>query len=208
MYSRKKYKLLLLIGIVTLVLGTTGCSKQQSATLNNRMKTQDTATTTVSNDTGEATKGTSESGTLTNGTSDASDKSGYHCDIEKDKKNFDGHVDIVVGNNLYTTQINDWYMNFNQYVGKTVEIEGYYIDDYAPYTFIGRYGPTCPYCNGGYVSFEFYTQEDLSLLKSAKDWINVKGILRQGEDTSGIFYYIEVLSFVKMDKVGMDTVTN
>jgi len=156
----------------------------------------------------DSTKDTSESGTPPNGTLSVLDKAGYLCNIEKDKKDFDGHVNIVVGNNLYTTQINDWYTNFDQYEGKTVEIEGYYIDDYAPYTFVGRYGPTCPYCNGGYVSFEFYTLDDLSVLKSGKDWISVKGILRQGEDTSGIFYYIEVLSFVKMEKVGMDTVTN
>ena len=145
---------------------------------------------------------------LSHGNPDASGRVGYPCDIETDKKNFDGNVDIVVEDNLYTTQINDWYTNFDQYEGKTVEIEGYYIDDYAPYTFVGRYGPTCPYCNGGYVSFEFYTQDDLSELKSVQDWIRVKGILRQGEDTNGVFYYIEVPSIEKMDKVGKDTVTN
>ena len=207
MNKKKEYMRLLFIGMLTLVLGITGCSKQQSATLNNRMKTQVTKANVI-NETADSTNNTSESGTTAIETSAALEKVGYLCDIEKDKKNFDGHVDIVVGNNLYTTQINDWYMNFNQYVGKTVEIEGYYIDDYAPYTFIGRYGPTCPYCNGGYVSFEFYTQDDLSGLKSGKDWINVKGILRQWEDTNGIFYYIEALSLVEMDKVGLDTVTN
>ena len=207
MNSRKENLLLLCIGIVILVLGTTGCSKQQSATLNNKMKTQATTANAI-NETVDSTKNTSESGTTTIGTTATLEKVGYLCDIEKDKKSFNGQANIVVGDNFYTTQINDWYTNFDQYVGKTVEIEGYYIDDYAPYTFIGRYGPTCPYCNGGYVSFEFYTQEDLSLLKSAKDWINVKGILRQGEDTNGIFYYIEALSLVEMDKVGLDTVTN
>lgn len=142
------------------------------------------------------------------GAADATGRVGYHCDIKADKENFDGKVDIVVGDKLYTTQINDWYENFDEYEGKTVEIEGYYIDDYAPYTFVGRYGPSCPYCNGGYVSFEFYTQDDLSELKSVKDWIKVTGILRQGEDSNGVFNYIEVLSIDKMDKVGKDTVTN
>lgn len=97
---------------------------------------------------------------------------------------------------------------YHQYEGKTVEIEGYYINNYAPYTMVGRYGPSCPYCNGGYVSFEFYTQDDLSELKSVQDWIKVIGILRQGEDKNGVFKYIEVLSLEKMDKVGMSTVTN
>lgn len=137
------------------------------------------------------------------------DNSIYDCDIEVDQENFNGETDIVVGDNLYATQINDWYMNFDQYEGKVVEIEGYYINDFAPYDFIGRYGPSCPYCQGGYVSFEFVTKEDLSEYKSGKDWIKIIGILREGFDKeSGPFYYIEVLQLEKMAKVGKETVTN
>ena len=142
------------------------------------------------------------------GEPDAAGRVGYHCDIEADKKDFDGTVDIVVGDNLYATQINDWYENFDQYEGKSVEIEGFCINEYPPYTFVGRYGPSCPYCNGGFVSFEFYTKDDMSGLKPEKDWIKVKGILRQGKDQTGTFYYIEVLSWEKMDQAGKDTVTN
>ncbi|MBC3888216.1 energy transducer TonB [Acetobacterium paludosum] len=182
------------ICILVLALGISGCSKQQSATSNNKTSSQKEAT--------------ESSETKDYGTPDALGRVGYHCDIEADKKNFNGKVDIVVGDNLYTTQINDWYTNFDQYEGKTVEIEGYYINKYAPCTFVGRYGPSCPYCNGGYVSFEFYTQEDLSDLKPVQDWIKVIGILRQGEDKTGVFKYIEVLSLEKMDEVGMSTVTN
>jgi uncharacterized membrane protein YcgQ (UPF0703/DUF1980 family) len=244
MNKRKEYTLFIIICILAFAFGITGCGKQQSAALNNKMKPKesvsieptteasspeisesaaqaeddpeyqafmDSITQAASQDStqdGTQSEETPSSETKDFGTPDASGRVGYPCDIETDKKNFDGNVDIVVGDNLYTTQINDWYTNFDQYKGKTVEIEGYYIDDYAPYTFVGRFGPTCPYCNGGYVSFEFYTQEDLSELKSVEDWIKVKGILRQGEDTNGIFYYIEVLSLEKMDKVGKDTVTN
>ncbi len=136
-------------------------------------------------------------------------KADYTCDIEADKKTFDSdNIDIVVGNNYYATQINDWYMNFDQYDGKSVEIEGYYIDEFAPYLFIGRYGPVCPYCQGGYVSFEIFTDEDLSKLQNAKDWIKVKGILRSDTDDTGNFCYIEVMSVEKMDEVGVDTVSN
>jgi len=137
------------------------------------------------------------------------DTATYDCDIEADKKAYSGTPDIVVGDIYFATQINDWYMNFDQYEGQTVEIEGYYIGDYKPYDFVGRKGPTCPYCQGGYVSFEILSNEDLTQYKSAQDWIKVTGILRQGNDTkSGLFYYIEVLKIEKMDKVGKDTVTN
>lgn len=133
----------------------------------------------------------------------------YDCDIKADQLGFDGDTDIVVGDNLYATQINDWYMNFDQYEGKVVEIEGYYINDFAPYDFIGRYGPSCPYCQGGYVSFEFVSNEDLSGYESGKDWIKITGILREGFDKElGTFYYIEVLQLEKMAKVGKETVTD
>lgn len=133
----------------------------------------------------------------------------YDCDIKADQKNYSGKTDIVVGDNMYSTQINDWYMNFEQYEGKVVEIEGYYINDFAPYDFIGRYGPDCPYCQGGYVSFEFITNEDLSGYESVKDWVKITGILREGFDREfGPFYYIEVLQLEKMSEVGKDTVTN
>lgn len=133
----------------------------------------------------------------------------YNCDIEKDRETFDAeNIDITVGDNYYSTQINDWYMNYNQYKGKTVEIEGYYIADYLPYLFVGRFGPTCPYCQGAYVCFEFYTKQDLSELISGKDWIKVKGILREDEDGNGKFCYIEAMSVEKMDEVGLDTITN
>jgi uncharacterized membrane protein YcgQ (UPF0703/DUF1980 family) len=237
MIKRKGY-LILLIMLLVIISGVSGCSKRLSATQNGRMNAAasdsdnagDNAAPEEQSDTSEdalaeddpeyqafldskaqdASQEAAEDsgGEKDFGTPDAAGRVGYNFDIEEDKKAFDGEADIVVGDNLYTTQINDWYTNFDQYEGKTVEIEGYYINDYAPYTFVGRYGPSCPFCNGGYVSFEFYTQDDLSALKSVQDWIKIKGILRQGEDSSGIFYYIEVLSLEKMDEVGKDTVTN
>lgn len=236
--NRKKSIFILLIALLVVAAGSSGCSKRLSATQNSRMKpadsvsdnTQDSFVLEKPAEPSEAalpaddpeyqafldskSQDTSQTPQVTDsaqkdfGPPDAAGRVGYQCNIEEDKKDFSGKTDIVVGDNLYTTQINDWYTNFDQYEGKSVEIEGYYIDDFVPYTFIGRYGPSCPYCNGGYVSFEFYTQEDLSAFVSLQDWIKVKGILRQGEDSSGVFYYIEVLSLEKMDKVGKDTVTN
>lgn len=138
----------------------------------------------------------------------------YPYDIEADKAAVDiSNPDIVVGDNLYATQINDWYINFEDYDGKTVEIEGYYVD-IGGYSFVGRKGPSCPYCSGGYVSFEFSTDEDLSVWTSESSWIRVTGILREGAMYPGAgqdpypFYYIEALRAEEMDAVGVDTVTN
>lgn len=138
----------------------------------------------------------------------------YPYDIAADRAKFDdSKMDIVVGDNLYMTQINDWYMNFQDYDGKSVEIEGYYMA-FDKYTFVGRKGPTCPYCTGGYVNFEFQTDEDLSSFVSESTWVRITGILRQGTmypgsgQASESFYYIEAMKIEKMDEVGMDTITN
>lgn len=138
----------------------------------------------------------------------------YSYDIAADKQTVDiSQVDITVGDHLYMTQINDWYVNFDDYADKTVEIEGYYLDFGNGYTFVGRNGPSCPYCTGGFVDFEFETDEDVSDWESEKTWIRVKGILRRGktyysDGSETVFYYIEALDLQKMDKVGIDTVVD
>ena len=139
----------------------------------------------------------------------------YPYDIAADRKSFDPNkIDMTVGDKLYMTQINDWYVNFSDYDGKSVVIEGYYMIFDDKYTFVGRKGPTCPYCTGGYVNFEFKSDEDLSGLISESSWVRVTGILRQGTMYPGSgqpsepFYYIEAMSVEKLPEVGLDTITD
>ncbi|MEA4813769.1 MAG: hypothetical protein VB112_02520 [Oscillospiraceae bacterium] len=152
-------------------------------------------------------------GTALSGPQEASDD--YSYDISNDRKTFDaGNIDINVGDKLYMTQINDWYMNFSDYSGKSVVIEGYYMIFDDKYTFVGRKGPTCPYCTGGYVNFEFKSDQDLSKLVSESSWIRVTGILRQGTMYPGsgqpgqAFYYIEAMSVEELPEAGIDTISD
>jgi hypothetical protein len=188
----------------------TGCSQRQDAYNNGKMKDVSEIKTESDIDAANSDSETeSVEAETVNPNAVIKASSTYDCDIKADREAYDGYVDITVGDRFFATQINDWYMYFEQYVGKVVVIEGYYIGDFAPYDFIGRYGPSCPYCQGGYVCFEIFTDEDVSNLESAKDWIKVTGILRQGMDSEqGPFYYIEALELEKMDQVGVDTVTN
>ena len=139
----------------------------------------------------------------------------YPYDIAADRKKFKAEkTDITVGDKLYMTQINDWYINFPDYEGKSVVIEGYYMIFNDKYTFVGRKGPVCPYCTGGYVNFEFQSDQDLSALVSESSWIRVTGILRQGtaypggEKPGQPFCYIEAMKVEKLPQVGIDTITN
>ena len=161
----------------------------------------------------DAKSGEESSEAKTEGEAESYPYEDYPYDPKEDrgKVNLD-KPDIVVGDKHYATQINDWYMNFQDYEGKTVSIDGYYMN-FGGYTLVGRMGPSCPYCTGGYVNFEFKTDLDLSKLKSEESWIRVKGILRKGKysisnDLSQLIYYIEALDVEELPEVGVDTVTD
>lgn len=163
--------------------------------------TQDKTTSSTTQD-----KTTSSTTALPQATK-ATPREGYTCDIAKDRQTFNADkIDRVIGDNYYATQINDMYANFSDFEGKTVELSGYYISQ-PPYTFVGRKGPSCPYCSNGYVSFEFYGDQDLSSLVDKTSWVDVKGILRKGTDAKGPFYYIEAMS-VTPEQEGKGTITN
>ena len=127
--------------------------------------------------------------------------------------NFDyNNIDIVVGDKRYMTQINDWFMNFRDYKDKTVLIEGYFISINGHY-FVGRNGPTCPYCTGGYVDFEFTSDGDFTGYEDGVTWIKVYGILREAtvhlnDHLTAPFYHLEAVKVEKMDQPGIGTITD
>ncbi len=200
----------ILICLMAVVFCFTGCKNKDRDT---RIKELENSSTNQS----ESLKSANEKNApLTQDQKDAktqadviNGKSTYPYNVRKDRKSFDAkNIDIVVGDDYYATQINDWFINPTAYAGKTVEIEGYYID-LGDYKLVGRFGPTCPYCMGGYVSFEFKGDQDLSKLKNKESWIKIQGILRQGHNTVfGPFQYIEAINVEKMPEVGKATVVN
>lgn len=207
---RKTLKYMAAVMVIT-GLFTTGCEKKQASTAAPNIKvidtTQNNDENTIDNEE-EQPAGTTEpvvneDGSITVGTAN------YEGTFDEDRASFDkNNIDIIVGNNLYATQINDWYVNPQDYVGKTVEIEGYYLD-FSPYVFVGRKGPSCPYCNGGFVSFEILYDKDLKHLTNEESWIKVQGIIKKATDTSfGEFCYIEALKVEVMEEPGQGAITN
>ncbi len=163
-------------------------------------------------------------------------KDEYPYDVEKHRKSFPKNkVDLVFKDNNYVSLINDCFINPRDYVGKTVEIEGFYIWD-GLRTYVGRKGPVCPYCTAGYVGIEYHgdnksvinappegastTPPEGVFVPETKNpdpkydrfvigetWIKVRGYVRQGNDpTSGAFTYIEAISVEVMPEKGTETV--
>lgn len=119
-------------------------------------------------------------------------------------------ADIVIGDNLFDTQLADINLNFPQYEGKTIEIEGMYMEN-TPYTFVGRYSNSnlCAYCPQGYSYFEYEWNGDKTpYLADEITWLKIKGTLTRGEDDYGEYYYIAANSLEVMNERGIDTVNN
>ena len=121
-------------------------------------------------------------------------------------------ADIVIGDNYFDTQMTDLMTNYNNYKGKTVEVEGMYLAG-EPYTFVGRYSNSnlCAYCPQGYSYIEFIWDGDTIKLTDTDSWIKVVGALKKGNDaTSGFqdYFYLQADSIEVMNERGNDTVNN
>ena len=119
-------------------------------------------------------------------------------------------ADLVIGNNYYDTQLSDVNLNFSKYEGKTVEIEGFYMED-TPYTFVGRYSESnlCAYCPQGYSYFEYEWHGNNKFnFTNENEWLKIVGTFRKGHDELGDYYYIDASSIQVMKERGQDTVKN
>lgn len=130
----------------------------------------------------------------------------YYIDDENVK------ADIVIGDKLYDTQIADINLNFSQYEGKIIEIEGMFLTN-NNLTFVGRYSTSnlCPYCPQGYSYFEYQIDEDGAPdFKDEGAWIKVKGKLSQAydEEYQEDYYYIDVMTIEEMNEWGQETVND
>lgn len=120
--------------------------------------------------------------------------------------------EIVVGDNMFSTQINDWYMNWNQYEGKTIEIEGFKLEAQG-YTFVTRYSDvSCSNCPQGYAYFE-YDFDDVELeIPDTTQWMKITGTMTKGydnpDDESTGYYYIKASSVELTSKMGKERVNN
>lgn len=122
-------------------------------------------------------------------------------------------ADKVIGTNYFDTTINDMWTNPNDYVGKEIEMEGFYLEN-PPYKFVGRYSENnlCPYCPQGYSYFEFVLDGSIDKqLIQEQDWIKVVGKFSVGNDESTSFtdfYYLDVDTIEIMNERGEEKVVN
>ncbi len=86
---------------------------------------------------------------------------------------------IELTENMYVTYINEIYTNYDDYIGRTIKLEGMFTSEYyeptdTTYDYVYRVGPGCCGNDGSMCGFEFTWEGELP---QDDDWIEVTGVL-------------------------------
>jgi uncharacterized membrane protein YcgQ (UPF0703/DUF1980 family) len=101
---------------------------------------------------------------------------------------------------MFIAEVNDVYLNAEDYLGKTIKLEGIfkseqYYDDIEPYCFVIRYGPGCCGTDG---NAGFEVKWDKSRMRSypaAESWVEATGELKfYTEDGDFQYLYLDLSS--------------
>jgi len=113
---------------------------------------------------------------------------------------------------MFTTQVNDIYLNPEEYLGKTIRLEGLFKEENSyegdKYCFVLRYGPgCCGYDN--YPGFEIKWDEGKEQPYPKVDsWIETTGVLKKYEaDGYADYLYLDLISLNVLKKRGAEIVT-
>ncbi|MDR0400939.1 MAG: metal ABC transporter permease [Treponema sp.] len=120
---------------------------------------------------------------------------------------------IEVKEKMFIAQTNDIYLNADDYLGKTVKLEGIFKEEqYAGidkgYFFVIRYGPGC--CgNDGNAGFEVaWDKEDPdAAYPQVDDWVEAQGKLAYYEEDGYPYLYIALSSLKVLDERGAEFVS-
>ncbi|GMO34290.1 MAG: hypothetical protein Ta2F_10380 [Termitinemataceae bacterium] len=120
---------------------------------------------------------------------------------------------VEIKEKMFLAQVNDVYLNSEDYLGKTIKLEGLFkLEKYGenedPYCFVLRYGPGC--CgsdgNAGFeVAWDKQNAADRTMPKE-DDWVEAVGILRSEENDDASFLYLALLELNVLEKRGQEYV--
>ena len=117
-------------------------------------------------------------------------------------------VDVSIREKMFIAQTNDIYINADEYMGKTIKLEGLFstvrYGDVIQYT-VTRNGPGC--CgNDGVVGFEVRFSEDDAGIPADGDWVEAIGSLERYEMWNQRYLRLALESLRVLDQRGAETV--
>ena len=126
------------------------------------------------------------------------------------KQAADGQV-VEIKEKMFIAQTNDVYLNPDDYLGKTLKLEGIFkTEDYGntdkTYCLVLRYGPGC--CgNDGNAGFEVaWDGASHEPLPKTDDWVEATGTLKSYEEDGFPYLYISLSSLVVEETRGAEFV--
>lgn len=117
-------------------------------------------------------------------------------------------IDVDITEKMYVAYINEVYVNTDDYIGKTVRIQGMfqpYTDENTgqTYYYVYRTGPGCCGNDGSMCGFEFTWGGDMP---NDNDWIEVVGSLRTYEEDGWSYLTLDAKSVTVMEERGAEIV--
>jgi uncharacterized membrane protein YcgQ (UPF0703/DUF1980 family) len=119
-------------------------------------------------------------------------------------------VDLEIREKMFIAQSNDVYVNYPDYLGKTIKYEGMFFGSYYEMTdttfySVVRYGPGCCGYDGN-AGFEVAWDEGQFETPEDNDWVEVIGMLEEYEELGARYLRLRVLNMREMATRGAETV--
>ncbi|MDR0388009.1 MAG: hypothetical protein LBH57_08230 [Treponema sp.] len=136
--------------------------------------------------------------------------SGDTGQAENEKSVRDTGSVIEIKEKMFIAQTNDVYLNPEDYMGKTIKLEGLFKFSSSPeydvsYCFVLRYGPGC--CgNDGSAGFEVAWDGDSAQYPEEDAWVEAEGVLKSYEEDGFPYLYLSLLSLEVKEERGAEFV--
>jgi uncharacterized membrane protein YcgQ (UPF0703/DUF1980 family) len=115
---------------------------------------------------------------------------------------------IEIKEKLFIAQTNDVYLNPEDYLGKTIKLEGLFKQEQGTdksYCFVLRYGPGCCGYDGN-AGFEVAWDKDAPY-PAADEWVEAMGVLKSYEEDGYPYLYLALSSLIIKDERGAEFVS-
>jgi uncharacterized membrane protein YcgQ (UPF0703/DUF1980 family) len=118
---------------------------------------------------------------------------------------------VEIKEKMFIAQVNDVYLNPDDYVGKTIKLQGLFMKQdngsaLPPYYFVIRYGPGC--CgNDGNAGFEVLWENKTVVYPKDEEWVEAVGTFGAYEEDGYPYYCISLSSLKVLDERGAEYVS-
>ncbi|MDR2485633.1 MAG: hypothetical protein LBD55_09585 [Treponema sp.] len=193
-----------------------GCGKIQEGRLSAKTNKNNTKTVTLSGYSGGITgTGLAAAGSPVDEPQWTESESGTFQENQRfvtmDPKYASNSGFLEIKEKMFIAQTNDIYLNPEDYIGKTLKLEGIfqtqqnYTVNGNPYYFVIRYGPGC--CgNDGNAGFEVMWDNSEETYPNTDDWVEAVGVLKYYEEDDYPYLCISLSSLTVLDERGAEFV--